>query len=177
MYTSGSTGTPKGVLGTHEGLINRLVWQYKRFPYAVRTVTFNDNSSDSSGSDKELDADFEDDSENNSNDRLETKDEYSTSRMVNINFDIQGIENKKEDEREGEVDMEKSNEETLENASYLEDIDNENELSIADSTRRRTRTRKSIGDLGPRFLTPVPFKGEVVCKRTPVKIIFHFFYI
>jgi acyl-CoA synthetase (AMP-forming)/AMP-acid ligase II len=32
-YTSGSTGNPKGVMGTHKGLINRIRWQIKTFPW------------------------------------------------------------------------------------------------------------------------------------------------
>jgi acyl-CoA synthetase (AMP-forming)/AMP-acid ligase II len=39
LYTSGSTGRPKGVLGTHIGLITRLKWQYRRFPYNRGEVT------------------------------------------------------------------------------------------------------------------------------------------
>lgn len=33
LYTSGSTGRPKGVLGTHRGLVNRILWAYQRFPW------------------------------------------------------------------------------------------------------------------------------------------------
>ena len=50
LYTSGSTGSPKGVLGTHEGLINRLIWQYKRFPYIEKSQTFGDSDIESLGS-------------------------------------------------------------------------------------------------------------------------------
>jgi amino acid adenylation domain-containing protein len=32
LFTSGSTGTPKGVVGTHQGLINRLQWQWREYP-------------------------------------------------------------------------------------------------------------------------------------------------
>lgn len=34
IYTSGSSGIPKGVLGSRLGLINRLAWQYKTFPFS-----------------------------------------------------------------------------------------------------------------------------------------------
>ena len=63
LYTSGSTGSPKGVLGTHEGLINRLIWQYKRFPYLKKSQTFGDSDIESVGSsecpsgESEIDAD------------------------------------------------------------------------------------------------------------------------
>ncbi|KAH9570752.1 hypothetical protein CY35_02G057700 [Sphagnum magellanicum] len=33
LYTSGSSGTPKGVCGTEEGLMNRLQWMEKAYPY------------------------------------------------------------------------------------------------------------------------------------------------
>ncbi|KEI98771.1 hypothetical protein N496_03990 [Clostridium botulinum A2B3 87] len=33
IYTSGSTGRPKGVLGTHKGIINRLNWMWREYPY------------------------------------------------------------------------------------------------------------------------------------------------
>jgi amino acid adenylation domain-containing protein len=33
IYTSGSTGQPKGVLGTHKGMVNRLQWMWKRYPF------------------------------------------------------------------------------------------------------------------------------------------------
>ncbi|WP_320775607.1 non-ribosomal peptide synthetase [Streptomyces sp. CRN 30] len=32
LYTSGSTGTPKGVVGTHLGMVNRLLWFGRAFP-------------------------------------------------------------------------------------------------------------------------------------------------
>lgn len=38
LYTSGSTGRPKGVLGTHKGLINRILWQWRVFPFGPGEV-------------------------------------------------------------------------------------------------------------------------------------------
>ena len=52
MYTSGSTGYPKGVLGTHEGLINRLVWQYTLFPFEPRSSSIGDDNDDSEESEE-----------------------------------------------------------------------------------------------------------------------------
>uniref|UniRef100_A0A182QGJ1 AMP-dependent synthetase/ligase domain-containing protein n=1 Tax=Anopheles farauti TaxID=69004 RepID=A0A182QGJ1_9DIPT len=34
LYTSGSTGVPKGVRLNHETILNRLQWQWSRFPYS-----------------------------------------------------------------------------------------------------------------------------------------------
>ena len=38
IYTSGSTKKPKGVLGTEKGLINRLEWMWKKYPYKADEV-------------------------------------------------------------------------------------------------------------------------------------------
>ncbi|XP_041783947.1 mycosubtilin synthase subunit C [Anopheles merus] len=35
LYTSGSTGVPKGVRLNHETILNRLQWQWGRFPYSA----------------------------------------------------------------------------------------------------------------------------------------------
>ena len=33
LYTSGSTGKPRGVMGSHRGVINRLAWMWREFPF------------------------------------------------------------------------------------------------------------------------------------------------
>jgi amino acid adenylation domain-containing protein len=38
IYTSGSTGKPKGVCGTHIGLVNRIQWMKKSYPYTSNTA-------------------------------------------------------------------------------------------------------------------------------------------
>ncbi len=38
IYTSGSTGRPKGVLGTESGMLNRLAWMWRRFPFGEGEV-------------------------------------------------------------------------------------------------------------------------------------------
>jgi amino acid adenylation domain-containing protein len=38
IYTSGSTGTPKGVLGHHRGVVNRLHWKWRAYPFDANEV-------------------------------------------------------------------------------------------------------------------------------------------
>lgn len=38
LFTSGSSGKPKGVQGSHHGLLNRIHWQYEKFPYDLDEV-------------------------------------------------------------------------------------------------------------------------------------------
>ncbi|OQY27012.1 MAG: hypothetical protein B6244_11795 [Candidatus Cloacimonetes bacterium 4572_55] len=38
IYTSGSTGKPKGVLCTHKGMINRLNWMWKTYPFETEEI-------------------------------------------------------------------------------------------------------------------------------------------
>lgn len=38
LYTSGSTGIPKGVLGRHQGILNRIFWMQREYPYSQTDV-------------------------------------------------------------------------------------------------------------------------------------------
>jgi len=38
IFTSGSTGRPKGVLGSHAGLLRRMAWMWRHFPYEPEEV-------------------------------------------------------------------------------------------------------------------------------------------
>ena len=38
LYTSGSTGTPKGARILHSAVLNRLMWQWEKFPYQPNDV-------------------------------------------------------------------------------------------------------------------------------------------
>ena len=38
VYTSGSTGQPKGVMGIHRGMVNRLEWMWKEYPFQAEEV-------------------------------------------------------------------------------------------------------------------------------------------
>ncbi|WP_432832392.1 amino acid adenylation domain-containing protein [Dactylosporangium sp. CA-092794] len=56
IYTSGSTGRPKGVVGDHRGMVNRLLWFGRVFPYppgervlAKSSLSFADGSSELMG--------------------------------------------------------------------------------------------------------------------------------
>ncbi len=54
LYTSGSTGTPKGVRLSHAAILNRLEWQWERFPFSStekicvfkNSITFVDSVSE-----------------------------------------------------------------------------------------------------------------------------------
>jgi len=53
LYTSGSTGTPKGARILHSAVLNRLMWQWEKFPYQPNdvcafktTLTFVDSISE-----------------------------------------------------------------------------------------------------------------------------------
>ena len=38
LYTSGSTGRPKGVVADHRGILNRLHWMWREYPFAADDV-------------------------------------------------------------------------------------------------------------------------------------------
>ncbi len=38
IYTSGSTGRPKGVMGLHRGVVNRVRWMKRTYPYAPTEI-------------------------------------------------------------------------------------------------------------------------------------------
>ena len=38
LYTSGSTGIPKGARILHSAVLNRLMWQWEKFPYRSNDV-------------------------------------------------------------------------------------------------------------------------------------------
>ena len=165
MYTSGSTGTPKGVLGSHMGLINRLAWQYKRFPYAARTINHQDDSSESLATEEEGDEGHESIAEIFIDDCVELRDDAPISLMSDA---VDHLEGQVGGEREGEGN-EKRNETEFKSDETMSSSTNANDDQIVDEERNRIRSENR--NLGPNASTPVPFRGEVVCKRTPVKLI------
>ena len=168
MYTSGSTGTPKGVLGSHMGLINRLTWQYKRFPYALRTINHQDDSSESLATEEEGDEGHESDAEIFIDDCVELRDDANISLMSDA---VDHLEGQVGGEREGEGN-EKRNETEFKSDETMSSSTNANDDQIVTSSDEEiNKIRSENRNLGPNASTPVPFRGEVVCKRTPVKSI------
>ena len=171
MYTSGSTGTPKGVLGSHMALINRLVWQYKRFPYAVRTVSYQEESSESSASEEEDDGGHESDKEIFIDDYMEVRDDVPVSLMSDIDPLIGRLDGEIGLEGEGEGDERKKRTEIETAETMSSSIDADDDGMVISVDEDVNRMRNGSRDLGPPSHTPFPFRGEVVCKRTPVNVI------
>jgi hypothetical protein len=157
MYTSGSTGTPKGVLGTHKGLINRLLWQYRRFPYAVKAL-FDDGSDDGSdnGSDNSLSEGESVVSADDEDEGLEAKEETEENRdNGEEGREGEGLEacEKCLDVKDFIMTGELLNEEILQSNKCLEnEIEIDKEREVCDSEKR--------GE-----------KGEIVCRRTPLTFV------
>lgn len=128
MYTSGSTGAPKGVLGTHSGLINRLIWQYENFPYVPRASGFEGNSdSDSTNSGEESQSsDLPEEAPNADGESVETDEQRHEQSY--------GVSQEKE------------------TAAFGANDDN---------------SEGGEGDMVEATVT-MPFRGEVICRRTPV---------
>ena len=171
MYTSGSTGTPKGVLGSHMALINRLVWQYRRFPYAVRTVSYQEESSESSASEEEDDGGHESDKEIFIDDYMEVRDDIPVSLMSDIDPLIGRLDGEIGLEGEGEGDERKKRMEIETAETMSSSIDADDDGMVISVDEDVNRMRNGSRDLGPPSHTPFPFRGEVVCKRTPVNVI------
>ena len=171
MYTSGSTGTPKGVLGSHMALINRLVWQYRRFPYAVRTVSYQEETSESSASEDEDDGGHESDKEIFIDDYMEVRDDIPVSLMSDIDPLIGRLDGEIGLEGEGEGDERKKRMEIETAETMSSSIDEDNDQMVISVDENINRMRKGSRDFGPPSHTPLLFRGEVVCKRTPVNVI------
>ena len=172
MYTSGSTGTPKGVLGSHMGLINRLTWQYKRFPYALRTINHQDDSSESLATEEEGDEGHESDAEIFINDCVELRDNAPISLMCDIVEHLEGQVGGEGERERGGGGYEKIKKTEIETDETISSSTNANDDQIVTSSDEEiNKIRSENRNLGPNASTPVPFRGEVVCKRTPVKLI------
>jgi acyl-CoA synthetase (AMP-forming)/AMP-acid ligase II len=124
MYTSGSTGAPKGVLGTHSGLINRLIWQYEQFPYIPRSSSFE--GSDSTDSEEESECYDLPEEPPNAEECVERS----------MRWDEQSGTQSQEEEAAASV--------------AIDDNLESGEFGVVEAT------------------PPVSFRGEVICRRTPV---------
>jgi acyl-CoA synthetase (AMP-forming)/AMP-acid ligase II len=129
MYTSGSTGAPKGVLGTHSGLINRLIWQYEQFPYTPRSSSFEWSDSTNSGEESECSA-------------------------------------LPEEPPNGErcVERHMRRDELKDGKSGTEGREEEAAASVASDDNLEKGEDGVVGATAPN----APFRGEVICRRTPV---------
>lgn len=172
MYTSGSTGYPKGVLGTHAGLINRLIWQYKLFPFEPRSSNTGDNDDDSEeGSEEgsvECSVEYSDEVINRTdlksdNDGMECQEEVSPAVLMPLNTtdvngdrdkDVNGDGNKNGgDDQHGKMAVNDVD-------AVISDHENEEHATVASTSEMEINVDEGV---------PVaPFRGEVVCRRTPV---------
>ena len=146
MYTSGSTGAPKGVLGTHSGLINRLVWQYVRFPYEPRSLTFEGNSDSDSTHSGESSDEAEDEAEN------EAEDEGG----------------EKDGQEDGEKDQEMDELRRREGCDIETAISGASDSSAESGEGAGVDLSVSAANAEATAVPSPPFRGEVICRRTPV---------
>lgn len=173
MYTSGSTGYPKGVLGTHAGLINRLIWQYKLFPFEPRSSNTGDNDDDSEEGSVECSVECSDEAINGTdlnsdNDRMDYQEEVTPVVLMPLNSAIDGDKGTTTDvngDKEGDGDKNGGDDQHGKMAVNDVDVVNSDHENEEHATVASTSEMELDVDEG----VPVaPFRGEVVCRRTPV---------
>lgn len=128
----------QGVIGTHRGLINRLLWQYRTFPFIIKPCYDDDENNDSDNDEKDDEEKEEEEGENeDEGDEKEVKDDDNTDVH---NMDREDSHNKNNNDDDNNDNNGNNNN------------DNKNDNHSSDISTIKTPFR-------PR---------EIVCRRSPL---------
>ena len=166
MYTSGSTGYPKGVLGTHTGLINRLVWQYKQYPFKTRSSNIGDDNDDSEeGSQEDSEECSLECSEGVVRDfnSVEERTDHQEKEIPTVIMDLNTIiDDDKRSTTDDDGNEDQHDRVAVGTGDAVNAVNSDDENAEHASVASTSEIDAAEG------IAVTSFKGEVVCRRTPV---------